>query len=742
MGKGSLGQAVLDLAADGEGLIKDVNKAEPGVLGALDKLGKAGGMLLAAGLMLAVTALVTITGMIWNAGQTLDAAYDNIAIKTGATGQALEGLKEDFDAVFSSIPTNAEDASNAIAGLNQRLGMTGPVLQDTAVQLLEMTRLTGGDLQTNLDAFTRMMGDAGIANEDAAAALDTVFAASQQTGIGVDRLMQLMVQFGAPMRQFGFSFEESAALLGKWEKEGVNTELVMGSLRIAAGKFANENKPLQQGLQETFDAIKNAKDESKALALAMDVFGARAGPDMAAAIREGRFELGDMVGALENADGAIMDTAESTADWGETWQTFQNRMTVTFGPAGMQLMAAAGEALQTLGDAAARPDVQAGLMSIVDGIVMLGQQAAAYLPTLIDNFFLFVAWLQANQGVIVAALAVIGAALVAFGVSAATAAWAALSPLLPVIIIIAAIAAAAYLLYEAWVNNFGGIQDHVATFWSWLSPILAQLQSWFAANLPGAIATLQSWIQKYLALVEQNFTTALNVVMLAVRLLANYWKETLLPALMAVWGWMNSTLFPFLQALGTFINAVLGVALKALAGIWQNVVWPAIQKVVSKLKEDLMPVFKALSDWWNSTGQPMAQAIAKWFGETLASAIDGLNKALEGATKWLQDVAAQLANMQLPDWMTPGSPTPWEIGLVGVNEALEAVAHVGLPQLSSGLGAMPAPVLADGSVQLGGGGLGAFQFVNQPFISTGDEYEAQRVLRPFIQQVIREELKK
>ena len=77
------------------------------------------------------------------------------------------------------------------------------------------------------------------------------------------------------MRLMGFSFQDTAALLAKWEKEGVNAELVMGSLRIAAGKFAKDGKPLRDSLLATFDAIKNNKNATAALAQGMQVFAAR-----------------------------------------------------------------------------------------------------------------------------------------------------------------------------------------------------------------------------------------------------------------------------------------------------------------------------------------------------------------------------------------------------------------------------------------------------------------------------------
>lgn len=682
-GSNSLGEAVLDLAADMAGLVDDINKSKPKALSALDSLGKAGGALLAAGIAVAATAIVAITSMIWDAGQTLDAAYDRIQTQTGATGERLEALKADFEEVFTSVPASAEDAADAVSILNQRLGLTGPILQDTSTALLELTRLTGGDLMANGEAFTRLIGDWGIANEDTAGTLDKVFVASQNTGAGVDRLMQLMVQFGAPMRQFGFSFEESLGLLGKWEKEGVNTELVMGSLRIAAGEFARQNIPLQQGLQDTFDRIKNAKDGSEALAIAMEVFGARAGPDMAAAIRENRFELGDLVTALNNADGAIMETSESTMDWGERWTLFKNRITAALGPSGMGLMDSVNAVLKTLEDTVTRPEVQQGILAIANGIVWLAQQGAAYLPILIDNIFKFVDYLKNNQGVVIAILAAIGAAIAAFVYTTVIpAAVSTITALAPVIAIILLVAAVAYLLYEAWTNNWGGIQDKVMAVWAVLQPMLQDLWNWLSTNIPAALQAL-----------------------------SGFWTGTLLPAIMSVWSWLNGTLFPFFMAMGNFLGAVFSVAITALAGIWQNVLQPALAGVFGVLSSQLMPEFKALADFWKGTLQPIVQAIAQWIGEKVVGAFKNLSTTLKDVTTWLNNVANKLNTMKLPDWMTPGSPTPWEIGLLGVNDALKKVSSIGLPQLNSSMMGMSTPALAAGTI----GGTGQT-------ISVGDIY--------------------
>lgn len=658
----SLGEAVLDLVADGQQLIEDINKEKPNILGALDSIGKVGGALLAAGFAVAATALVAITGMIWDAGEQIDAAYDKIAVSTGATGDALAGLQDDFDAVFTSIPTDADSAAEAIGMLNTRLGLTGEELQTTSANLLEMTRITGGDLIANGEAFTRVIGDWGVPLENAASTLDTVFVASQRTGIGTDRLMQLMVQFGAPLRQFGFGFEQSAAMLSKWEKEGVNTELVMGSLRIAAGKFANENVPLQEGLQQTFEDIKNAEDGSKALAIAMDVFGARAGPDMAAAIRENRFELGDLVGILETADGAIAETSKSTMDWGERWTVFKNRITKALGPAGMGLMSSVDTALGALEGILGRPDIQNGLMAIVDGIVALADTAAANLPGMIDQFFGFVDWLKNNEGVVVAILAVLGFSFLAFGITAAAAGWAALSPLLPIIAAVAAVGVAAYILYTMWTENWYGIQEIVGGFWAWLQPILQNLWNWLQVNIPLALQTM-----------------------------SDYWNNVLLPAIMAVWTWISVNLFPLFMALADFWSAVFNVALTVMAGIWQNVLLPAISDVGNWLKYTVLPIFKTFGNFLSTTLSPVIESLSGFMSGAWHDAFEGISAVIGDVIGFIEDLTEALNNIKLPDWMTPGSPTPWEIGLKGISKAMSELVGAQLPSMSAELNAMAAP---------------------------------------------------
>lgn len=329
-------------------ILGDASKLEQTLATASSKLGTFAQVGGAALLGVGTAAVGLGVGAIAMAG-SFDDAYDTIRVGTGATGEALEGLEASFKNVVSNVPTDFGSASTAIADLNTRLGLTGKPLEDISTQVLNLSRITGTDVATNVEAVSRLFGDWSVATGDQATSLDALFRASQATGPSVDRLGQLMVQYGAPLRQLGFGFEESAALLGKFEKEGVNTELVMGSMRQALGRMARAGEEPIETFQRVTEEIKNAGTAGEANSLALEMFGARAGPDMAAAIREGRFELGDLLGVVEGGSETINGAAEDTAGWQEKLQVLMNRVMVRLEPILMKVFDALTNFLEAMG---------------------------------------------------------------------------------------------------------------------------------------------------------------------------------------------------------------------------------------------------------------------------------------------------------------------------------------------------------------------------------------------------------
>lgn len=349
-GEQVVGELVTKLTAD----VGDYKRGMGDARDEMDKTGDAANKMdmvlkgAVAGFALMAAAAAAGAVKLFELGSSFDDAYDRIRVGTGKTGEALEALQEDFRQVAANVPASFETVSTAIAELHQRTGLVGPELQELSTQLIQFSRVTGTDLSQNIALSTRMFGDWSISTDKQAESMDKVMRASQASGIATDRLMQLIVQFGGPLRQFGFSFEESAAMLSKWEKEGVNVELVMGSMRIAIGHFAREGVDLREGLTQTIEKIKGMEDGSQAAALAMQVFGARAGPDMAAAIREGRFDFEEYLDLITNGADTVLAAAEDTADAAEKWQMFSNKVALALEPLAASMFSAASAAADIL----------------------------------------------------------------------------------------------------------------------------------------------------------------------------------------------------------------------------------------------------------------------------------------------------------------------------------------------------------------------------------------------------------
>jgi len=355
-----------------------------------------------------------------------DDAFDNIRAATGATGPVLENLSQSFRTVFADVPASTKQVSDAIADLNVRLGLTGKPLEEMSTQMLNLARVTGSEVGPLIQQTTRVFGDWGVATQDQAGTLDLLFKVTQSTGIGIGALSEKVVQFGAPLRQMGFSLETSAALLGKFEKEGVNSELVMGSLRIALTRMAREGiQDSSAALVALTEKIKQAGTSGEANALALETFGARAGPDMAAAIREGRFEIEGLIETLNASGETVNKAAADTLSLSERLKLLGNQARLALEPLGVALVGAIEKLLT-----AARPliDVLTSMLHSFGALdpdiqmLIIGLAAAAAAIGPLISAVSGLAAVFAGGGGLAALLGAAGPLAIAFGV--ALAAWA------------------------------------------------------------------------------------------------------------------------------------------------------------------------------------------------------------------------------------------------------------------------------------------------------------------------------
>jgi len=282
-------------------------------------------------------------------GSSFDDAFDTIRVGTGATGEELGGLEDAFRGIVHDVPTDFGSAADAVALLNQRLHLTGQPLQDLSGQFLNLSRITGTDLNTNLETGTRLFGDWGIAAEDQAGTLDELFRAGQASGVAFDQLAGSLVQSGAPLRNLGFSLEESTALLAQFEARGVNADAVLGGMRQSVGRLARAGEDVPTTFRRVVSEIEAMGPGTEATSAAIELFGARAGPDLADAITNGQFAIDDLMSTITGGSDTIAQASADTADFGEKWTLIKNRVLLALEPIATRVFDAVGAAMDHIG---------------------------------------------------------------------------------------------------------------------------------------------------------------------------------------------------------------------------------------------------------------------------------------------------------------------------------------------------------------------------------------------------------
>jgi hypothetical protein len=277
-----------------------------------------------AGFTVAIAAVAKVGQALFKLGQDFDDVYDNIRIQTGATGAVFEGLQESFREVAAVVPNDFAQVGTAIQDLNTRLGLTGQPLEELAIQLLTVSRLMGGDVQTNVRNATRLFQQFGVDGEDQA---DT-----QASGIGFSELAAQVVDNGVAFRGLGFTVEDSIAMLALFEREGVDTAGVMGALERGVGRLSAAGGDVPAAFRDAIAAIAEAKTQSEAFGIASEVVGARGAQRLIDAVQNGRLDIDEFSEALAANGETILGAAGDTDGFREAWDRFKNYVKIQLEP--------------------------------------------------------------------------------------------------------------------------------------------------------------------------------------------------------------------------------------------------------------------------------------------------------------------------------------------------------------------------------------------------------------------------
>lgn len=582
---------------------------------------------------------------------------------------ALDGLDKDLSQAQRKIESSLGRVANRIKGDYLNLGKTVLAGAGVAAGAIVGLGATAGA------AFGKMAVDAlpleGIRDsfrgitDDA----DATLAALREGSLGMVRDADLMKSYNQAAQLVSKEFADQLPEAMKYTNKvamatGEDQAYMIDSLVKGVGRLSPmilDNLGIQVAL-------------SDATARASEMFGVEANALSKAQIQAGMMDV--VLEKLRENTAAMPEVAGTAQQqwkaFGATLQNLKDEIGLALIPVLQKVLEPLGElisthgpalvelfetrlvpALETLGMAAAQvlsgdlaggletllgPETAGRIMEFVGTIGDLADQVRVFVSEHAEDFK--------------AALTAIGAALAGAGIYAAIMGIVGALGFLanPITWIIAAVA----LLAAAWQNDWGGIRSTLTAFWeNTAKPILDRLIVWLQENIPKAL-----------------------------RVLTDVWEIVLLPALTVVWEFVRDRLIPFLSSLAELVGAILYKAAEALAGLWQNVLAPALEivwnwlkKVAAAISETLQPVLEWLRD---KALPPLERAIGR------------ISDAFGTAADMVSGLADRIRNLSLPDWLTPGSPTPLEIGLRGIAAAMGDLSRLAVPRLQAELELLPA----------------------------------------------------
>ena len=560
----------------------------------------------------------------------LDSGYDTIITKTGATGDALEGLTTVADNIFGSMPTDMDTVGVAVGEINTRFGYTGEKLEGLSKQFIQFSEINGVDLNNSIGTVDKILEQFNLTGEEAGGVLDLITLKAQQTGIGADTLMKLIQENGSTFKDMGINVNEAVVLLSQFEANGVNVEVALKGLKKATTEYAEEGLTMEEGLKKTIDSIKNAKTDTEALALAQEVFGTKGAGEMAKAIQEGRISVEDLSTALGEYGGTVESTFEGTLAPIDQGTVAMNNLKLVGAELGGVLQSTFAPMLTTivekLKDLATwfsnlSPSIQKIIVIVLSVITALGPVIIIIgkLITSIGTIMTFAPKLvTAFNGIKTAFTALSG----------------------PVGIVIAIIGALVATFIYLW-NNCEGFRNFFINLWEQIKtaiqPILDALVNYFKMAwewIKGVWDTVQPYFSAIWEKIKLVFSVVGQVLSAYFKVAWEYIKivwDVVVLYFQMIWNNIKAVF----SVVATYLGGMFRTAWEAIKLVW-DIVTGYFQQIWNTIKGIFAVVKNVLSGNWREAWEAIKGIVSGW-AQYFSGIWDGIKKVFGSVKTWFSD---------------------------------------------------------------------------------------------------------
>lgn len=275
-----------------------------------------------------------------------------------------------------------------------------------------------------------------------------------------------------------------------------------------------------------------------------------------------------------------------------------------------------------------------------------------------------------------------------------------------------------------WLKTkWGELKEKMSEIWAWVQatvfPILQDLWARIQQNLPAAIDTLKTKTGELKTAFAEVRDFIVNEMLprlaelkakldielyTAAGKLAEQFNRFLAPAFMAFVRFSNEHLMPLLVSVVNLFYATINV-ITTLAGTLGTIFGRALKEVYDFIKDKILWAMDELG--LRSKGAGEKVDIAKKALDGFKGVLDRIGQIIDGIKQKIDEFVQKLNDLanKIPDIFKPGSPSPFEIALLGI-AAAAGKAAAGIDELGKKMAGIDFAGL--GKIFNIGGGFGSF----------------------------------
>ena len=626
-----LGKAYVQIIPSAEGIsgsIEDVLAPEAESAG--EKAGqtiasKIGAALGAAGpaLTKGVTApLVAAGGASVKAFSSVHGGLETIIQKTGASGEALDSMQEIMTNIATSMPSDFNTIGAAVGEVNTRFGSTGEELQDLSEKFIKFADLNGTDVSNSIDTVQAAMAAFGLKTSDTGAFLDTLNKAGQDTGVSVDQLAGDLMTNAAALQAMGYNASDSAMFIANLNKNGIDSAAVMTGMKRAFATATADGKTMSEAMGELQSAMQNADTDTEAYQSALELFGNRAGPALAAAVQDGRLSFEALGTSIQDNVGNIDSTFNETLTPMDDFKTTMNSLAITGAQIGTTLLGIVKPALEGLNSVLQSVSAMWNQLSpqTQDAIVKVAMVAAALGPVIMI--------ITKVIGIVQA----VGTVVTVLGAG-------------PLALIVAAIAAVIAIIVVC------------ITHWDQIKETILSVAKSVKTTVVTAWETMKTAVSSAVQKIATVATTTWN---------------KLKTVASTVWNAIKTAVTNPVQTLKTVLSAAWNAIKSVTMRVWTNLKSKAISVWTSIKTSALRPITAlktSLSTTWESIKSKAGssfESIKKKITKPIEDAKSTVKKTMDKISGFFPvSIGKIFSNLKLPHFSVKGGTAPWGIGGMG-----------------------------------------------------------------------------